>query len=111
MGIIFKLKCIECPACVQTAPSSTKLKTSRPPNREVPALYNHQRQVVNTEQTAGYHNTNYDTKVYLSIWNPSEIYSTSSATTISRTKVLHGGKPNLTTDIARMVTNVAQIKD
>ena len=29
----------------------------------------------------------------------------------SRTKVLHGGKPNLTTEIARMVINVAQIED
>ena len=47
----------------------------------------------------------------LVVRNPSEIYSTSSATTISRTKVLHGGKPNLTIGIARMVTNVAQIGD
>ena len=43
--------------------------------------------------------------------NPSVIYSTSSATTISRTKVLYGGTPNLLTGFVRMVTNVAQIED
>ena len=74
-------------------------------------IYIHQWKFVNTEQTASYHNTNCDSTVYLSMQNPSVIYSTSSATTISRTKVLYGGTPNLTTGFARMVTNVAQIED